>query len=226
MKALLVTVSGFVLTLAVFGGGAYTAIFFTNAEPVPVWTPDDSTRVWTDRPVSVSVSEQDLERLPSTSPTESSVIAREVAETPLVAGAEPQVDATTTASVDVTDPVDLEQDPAQTSMAAHIEWCSERYRSYQPETNSYTSYSGDRRQCISPHDGGAGIAAPGEDGERQYVGLSADRPYVGYAAKDEEEAYADLPAQHIESCFARYQSYRPEDNSYQPYSGGPRRQCR
>ncbi|MER9071791.1 BA14K family protein [Mesorhizobium sp. M0904] len=22
-----------------------------------------------------------------------------------------------------------------------------------------------------------------------------------------------------------YRSYRPEDNSYQPYSGGPRRQC-
>jgi hypothetical protein len=26
-------------------------------------------------------------------------------------------------------------------------------------------------------------------------------------------------------CSARYRSYRAEDNSYQPFSGGPRRQC-
>ena len=38
------------------------------------------------------------------------------------------------------------------------------------------------------------------------------------AASDSEE--------HIRSCFARYRSYRPEDNSYQPFDGGPRRQCR
>ncbi|MER8725965.1 BA14K family protein [Mesorhizobium sp. M1027] len=29
----------------------------------------------------------------------------------------------------------------------------------------------------------------------------------------------------MQYCFSRYRSYRPEDNSYQPHSGGPRRQC-
>ena len=31
---------------------------------------------------------------------------------------------------------------------------------------------------------------------------------------------------HVAYCFSRYRSYRPEDNTYQPYGGGPRRQCR
>ncbi|CAH2409678.1 Lectin-like protein BA14k [Mesorhizobium escarrei] len=29
----------------------------------------------------------------------------------------------------------------------------------------------------------------------------------------------------MQYCFNRHRSYRPEDSSYQPYSGGPRRQC-
>lgn len=34
-----------------------------------------------------------------------------------------------------------------------------------------------------------------------------------------------VPAAQAQSCFARYRSYRVEDNSYQPFDGGPRRQC-
>ncbi|MER9869926.1 BA14K family protein [Mesorhizobium sp. M0136] len=29
----------------------------------------------------------------------------------------------------------------------------------------------------------------------------------------------------MQYCFSRYRSYRPADNTYQPYSGGPRSQC-
>ncbi|MCJ9749846.1 BA14K family protein [Neorhizobium sp. BETTINA12A] len=42
--------------------------------------------------------------------------------------------------------------------------------------------------------------------------------------QDERKAMLD-PAQ-ADWCSARYKSYRAEDNSYQPFSGGPRRQCR
>ncbi|KAB1086987.1 BA14K family protein [Neorhizobium galegae] len=41
--------------------------------------------------------------------------------------------------------------------------------------------------------------------------------------KEERKAMLD-PAQ-ADWCSARYKSYRVEDNSYQPFSGGPRRQC-
>ena len=33
----------------------------------------------------------------------------------------------------------------------HIAWCSDRYRSYNPRTNTWVAYSGKVRQCISPY---------------------------------------------------------------------------
>ena len=32
----------------------------------------------------------------------------------------------------------------------HVEWCFDRYRSYNPRYNTWVSYSGDVRQCRSP----------------------------------------------------------------------------
>ena len=32
----------------------------------------------------------------------------------------------------------------------HVEWCLRRYRSYNPRDNTWVSYSGKVRQCISP----------------------------------------------------------------------------
>ncbi len=92
----------------------------------------------------------------------------------------------------------------------HGEWCSHRYRSYRPEDNTYTSYSGARRECISPYSGSS-----------EEVGGYLEASVTGGIA----ESGSEISSDHIESCFARYRSYRPEDNSYQPYSGGPRRQC-
>jgi BA14K-like protein len=37
------------------------------------------------------------------------------------------------------------------SGSAHVEWCLNRYRSYRPRTNTWTSYSGRVRRCISPY---------------------------------------------------------------------------
>jgi len=34
--------------------------------------------------------------------------------------------------------------------SAHIEWCMERYRSYNPRDNTFMSYSGVMRECDSP----------------------------------------------------------------------------
>jgi hypothetical protein len=36
---------------------------------------------------------------------------------------------------------------------------------------------------------------------------------------------AQLDAGHVDWCLARYRSYQVEDNSYQPYGGGPRQEC-
>lgn len=34
---------------------------------------------------------------------------------------------------------------------AHIEWCLDRYRSYNPATNMFTGYDGYQRQCVGPY---------------------------------------------------------------------------
>ncbi|MBW6424608.1 BA14K family protein [Rhizobium sp. XQZ8] len=36
---------------------------------------------------------------------------------------------------------------------------------------------------------------------------------------------ANVDAAHAQFCYARYRSYRVEDNTYQPFDGSPRRQC-
>jgi hypothetical protein len=33
---------------------------------------------------------------------------------------------------------------------SHVEWCLKRYRSYNPRNNTWVSYSGRVRECISP----------------------------------------------------------------------------
>lgn len=33
----------------------------------------------------------------------------------------------------------------------HVEWCRNRYRSYNARTNTWLSYSGQVRQCVSPY---------------------------------------------------------------------------
>lgn len=33
----------------------------------------------------------------------------------------------------------------------HVRWCLDRYRSYNPRSNTWVSYSGRVRQCISPY---------------------------------------------------------------------------
>ena len=35
--------------------------------------------------------------------------------------------------------------------SSHVEWCLNRYRSYNPRTNTWVSYSGQVRQCTGPY---------------------------------------------------------------------------
>jgi hypothetical protein len=35
--------------------------------------------------------------------------------------------------------------------SSHVEWCLDHYRSYNPRTNTWVSYSGEVRECRSPY---------------------------------------------------------------------------
>lgn len=89
--------------------------------------------------------------------------------------------------------------------AEHLNWCSQRYRSYDPATNSYRAFSGEIRSCTSPYSEKAGSSAV----------VMQTRATASSSPEDQIAA---------SWCAARYRSYRAEDNSYQPFDG-PRRQC-
>jgi hypothetical protein len=80
----------------------------------------------------------------------------------------------------------------------HLNWYANRYRSFSAKANTYRSFSGETKSCSSPLDGCHSTSGEHLD----------QAPHESMAAW----------------CAARYQSYRREDNPYQP-QGGDRRPC-
>jgi hypothetical protein len=281
VKALLGIVGGFVLTLAVFGSGLAFAAWLLTAKPVRQATPAIGvSELWTKDAQPVDTQKQGLERIPAQQ------AAGAPAETASDQAAKPE---TRTAAVaprplqplpgfSQTEQTAPGADPAGQSSrqaparqqaqlpAAHVEWCANRYRSYRPEENSYRSYGGELRPCISPYfdpdgatatDRGRNDPAGMSDGAGQNdqagandqagvndQGRVTDDPTEtdGYATTyggppeeispdqqmPERQALGNgrqLSGDHIDYCFSRYRSYDPQDNTYQPFDGGPRRQC-
>ncbi|MCP9232629.1 BA14K family protein [Mesorhizobium sp. LMG 17147] len=210
MKALFAIFGGFVLTLAVFASGLAFATWLLIAKPVRPAAPVSSVaELWAKDPRPVNSASQRLERLPARPvPVRTSEVDRTARPADTAAASTP--DTTATGSIK---PAVKER---QTLPVAHVEWCASRYRSYRPNDNRYTSYSGQQRPCISPY---LDITNDGS-----YVEASDTSPIEGYPRPD-ETGDAGFSSDHVQYCFGRYRSYRPEDNSYQPYSGGPRRQC-
>jgi hypothetical protein len=201
MKTFAAVAGGFCLTITVFFAGALTAVFFTSAEPVQDRQLSADTRgLWVDKATRVDVAGQVLERVP----------ARPVVET-VVPRQDPVEHAPEVFDTMMTASTSDQAAPAAFS-PPHIEWCAARYRSYDPSDNTYRAYSGNRRDCVSPFvESGYDDFGASPDAEVSVVNISAAE---------------EVPAwDHIQSCFSRYRSYRPEDNSYQPYGGGPRQQC-
>ncbi|BAV46638.1 BA14K-like protein [Mesorhizobium loti] len=199
MKAVLALVAGFFLTLAVFASGLAFAAWLIVAKPAHQARPADSvSQLWTKDAQPVDKAAPGLERVAAAQPAAPDAAAR-------VQSPEP------THTVAVAHDAGTQQARLP---AAHVSWCADRYRSYNPDDNSYMSYSGQQRPCVSPYVDTTAAADQAAPAEVSYVEGAA--PLL---------ASADLSNDHVQSCFSRYRSYRPEDNSYQPYSGGPRRQC-
>lgn len=256
MKPFLAIVAGFVATLGMFGGGLVFATYLIAVEPVEgPRTDQDVAQLWTQKPRKVDPAEQDFERVPATTvaadtdpemtgpaPTASVATASSdldgpggleiaMADTGTMSDiASSSIDTITTGNIALPASERQEQEaPLQRLPAAHVEWCFSQYRSYRPEDDSYTAYSGEQKPCTSPYSTGIKTAA-----ERDVYPVQGD--YVSAAeepsvqplqyASGAPEAGAYLSAAHMQECLDRYRSYRPEDNTYQPYGGGPRQQCR
>jgi hypothetical protein len=249
---------GFVMSLGMFAAGLAFAAWFIATEPAR--EPDagaDVASLWTVEPRKVDTAAQHFERLPA--------LPTGQAKTPQPAAiriASAFAADTTTGTLDPINTASVQtagQGPSngqspwhETSSPSHEKWCAERYRSYRAHDNSYTSYSGEVRSCISPFmedQAAASAGAPSwvvqEDtvqdsasqgetieetgGEAQHLGAPPERYAEGSSASLQYaldvEAGGWIDSDHMAYCMSRYRSYRPEDNTYQPFGGGPRLQC-
>ena len=176
----------------------------------------DIADLWTSEPVRVDRSQQNLERLPPR--YASHVVMTEPQPTNLAAltkhkNVGPGADGLDLASTGAV--VDASTDMTSTALAPqHVAWCEESYRSYDPASNTYRSFSGELRNCASPYQ--VNNASDIEPGEGRLIAVSSNQAEVDPAMGNN---------QNIRACMERYRSYRVEDNSSQPYGSGPRRQC-
>lgn len=93
-----------------------------------------------------------------------------------------------------------QNDEAEIEVAVQ-QWCSARYRSYDAADNTYQPYGGGpRKPCAAPEELTSSV---------QQAALQPASPVLD---------------DHARWCNNRYNSYRVEDNTYQPFSGG-RKQC-
>ncbi|RWC08980.1 MAG: BA14K family protein [Mesorhizobium sp.] len=282
MKALLGIAGGFVLTLAVFASGLAFATWMLAAKPVRQATPTIGvSELWTKDAQPVDPQKQNLERIPAQQAAPAKAGGEPAPGEPAKAGGATQAAALAAPAATAQpwlqplpgvsapgqpapdanapqQPAPADQQAQQQLPVAHLQWCAARYRSYRPDENSYRSYSGELRPCISPYyDPGDRTASTGQSDQRandRQADTAGDRisesgddqaEMQGYApsgdgyattyggppeeiSPEAEAAQASgrpVSGDHVDYCFSRYRSYDPRDNSYQPFDGGPRRQC-
>lgn len=236
MKTVLAALAGFASAMLLFAGGAYSTLLLLTAEPGrPHAANADVADLWTSEPRRIDVSAQRLERaepLP-TARTAAAESADAAGGAGVASASGRTIDPGIAPATAGLAPVNGDRIAAaaaagrearERDLWMHVAWCSDRYRSYRPEDNTYVSYGGERRICETEYLSGASQAGMTIGAsEAVYVEAAASEALPSAIAGDENIAMMD--AGHVQSCFARYRSYRPQDNSYQPYGGGPRRQC-
>jgi len=233
VRTILTLVSTIACAVALLAAGlAIVSYVMRDYEPhyfAHMETPD----LWTSKPTAVDPARQDYERIEGiklaayVAPTDGDVETASFARSE-----ERQVQAAAENASDETQLADSVATDAAQPDAGHVDWCLARYRSYLVEDNSYQPYGGGpRRECVSPSIETATMqAAAGSfdaDSREQVESISAISPrFTSSEAQQTAEMRPAAPiAAHEAWCHERYRSYRAEDNSYQPFDGGPRRAC-
>jgi hypothetical protein len=203
--------TAFAVTI-VLGAVQIASALIVPEQDAPRFTGLEVADLWTMTPVRVDPEKQSYERLP---PRYGSGVVMASASTIEQAPTEPTV-VSVTENLDVIETgavtdTDLHRDfPALSE--EHVSWCHARYRSYSIDDNNYMTHSGELRTCMSPYS-----SDPMQGSEQTEAILIQD------GANNVTPVAAS--SAHAQNCLQRYRSYRAEDNSYQPYGGGPRKQC-
>lgn len=209
MKPLVAVLAGFIATSMIFVSGGAVAMYLFMTTPSQHFDPNSEVAaLWSPTPTDAKGNPRSLRVIPAKAVSATvSNAGMQVAD----ASATPQalIDMAATARVGDSDAGGTGQENSALSQA-HVAWCEQNYRSYRRATNSFTPYGGGSKPCVSPYSNERMGGSPGSEENAQY-------------ASNEVTGLSDA---HISDCMNRYRSYRIEDNSYQPYGGGPRRQCR
>jgi hypothetical protein len=213
MKSVASLLAGTALAVTLLLGGVVVAsAVIVPQEKTPRFTGLDVADLWTLTPVRVDPEQQDYERLPPRYASNAMMASTTAIQRPPVEGkmaaVAHNVDLVETSAVTDTD---MDQESPVLS-EEHVSWCHARYRSYSTDDNSYVSYGGELRTCVSPY-----LIEPDQDEGQAEAMLVQDS--TGNTTS------VAISSAHAQNCLQRYRSYRAEDNSYQPYGGGPRKQC-
>ena len=153
--------------------------------------------IWTSTPVVVDRSEQAFLREPALAPVQATT-------------GEPESDVASTQVI--SNPVENasfatdSQQIATSTATDNTGWCQARYKSYRTSDNTYQPFDGGpRRPCEAPGTPTLTGAAT-SDSSGSAVAQNADQSHTGW-------------------CEARYSSYRPSDDTYQPFDSAERRRC-
>jgi len=222
MRTVAAIIASLLLSIVTFSIGAIGAVFY-------VLTPESASGprathvvdLWTTEPKVVAQKKHQLEvafanEIPS-SHSEQRILYSEAVERTAFQDAE--LDGFTTSSVDE----EQNQSPRILSRE-HVHWCMSRYNSYRAEDGTYQPYNGKRRPCVSPYMADETDVYDKNGGAANEILQSAQRS-VNDDDQNGQLMAADI-TDHTRNCSERYKSYRSEDNTYQPFNGGPRRQCR
>lgn len=223
------------LTMGVAGViGVVYAASFVITDYTPHHFAHMDAPLWTDKPIAIDRGAQALERLPALVAS-ADVPAQDIPLGGEIAGIANAVPPQRSQSRDelaasrAGDPMmqSAAADGAIELSAAHVDWCFAQYRSYRIEDNSYQPFDAtERRECQSPHEGAMPVAdASGMNNGASPIQTAPDTMAEQPMARQEPQMIAASGNIDASWCFAQYRSYRAEDNTYQPYDGGPRRQC-
>jgi hypothetical protein len=221
MKAIAALAAGVLLSFMTFVAGVLGTAVYLSETPAPkAQRSSDVSDLWTSEPVAVATQGQRLERVAARSIQQED---RSEETYPIEGGEAAYIDRVETGSTPgIEQALFTETEPANPN---HVEWCASRYNSYRAEDDTYQPYRGKRRRCNSPYQD---VANNVSDFVTVAQANAVRSRTLGDDAADTftiRSAYV-VDREHAKRCNTRYRSYRMDDNTYQPLSGGPRRQCR
>lgn len=246
MRTVAALLAGLMLSTLTFVAGLVIALAYLNIdEPQRSLDTTNDLALWSTAPVAVDRQNQPFERVAAATAAIAQVQVASVSETDGNAKSEIDRAANTEREVrqETIDPMitgSMDPAPRRDERAAldalrlaHEEWCTRRYRSYSPDTNTYRPHSGGQSACRSPYSDVAALSTTEpalEDGasetaaeHQEYTQITEEEGTIGPASYNATADFSDVA--HIEDCLRRYRSYTPHDNTFQPYGGGPRQQC-